>query len=214
MGLKELFSRKNAEDDDAIAAQADQTTAESIGADRGIPSINTKRRTSAGTRAMQLLILLIGLGILATSVKVIVGKMGTRAEEAPRVEKKKDEQEKISNRAPLSLAEGEAAAGGTSAPALPASSPAVPLVQATTGSEQAAGPVGVRPNAAGNGRGGPGDGKAVPEDPEERRLKTGLKYGQDGVQELRQAAGGGDSLLGGSGAGLPSGGNNGLGPLL
>lgn len=213
MGLKQLFSRRQSADEAVVDAAADRSEDDSNDADRGIPSVNTRRRTSAGTRAMQLLLLLIGLGILVASLKVIIGKMGVGSAEAPPAEAKKIEPEKLTNHAPLSLADGEGqGSDGAAAPALPASSP-VAMVSAGANGEPAAGPIGVRTNATGKTAGGESPDKKAPVDPEERKLGKGTLYDQGGSLDVRQVAGGSDSLMGAGGA--PStGGNNGLGPML
>lgn len=213
MGLKQLFRRRQNADEAVVEVTAGQLEADSNDADRGIPSVNTRRRTTAGTRAMQLLLLLIGLGILVASLKVVIGKMGAGSAEAPVPEAKKIEPEKLGNHAPLSLADSESPGlEGSGAPALPASSPAA-LVSGGASGEPAAAPIGVRTNPAGKTAGADSTDKNAPLDPDARKLEKGKMYDQGGPLDVRQVAGGVDSLMGSAG-GSSSGGNNGLGPML
>ncbi len=231
MALKDLLGRKKNADSEASTEQVDASLTQGPEADRGIPSVNAKRRTSAGTRAMQVLILLVGLGILVTSLKVIIGKFSQKTDEQqPAVQTKKDEPQKIENHAPLKLDVDDMAPGGSTSaatPALPASGPTVPGVQAAGsapqgGAVQAAPnqsrdqgqPIAVRSTGPGAQTQRGGDKSATPLDPDERRMSKGMKYGGSGELGLRAADGAGDSLLGGANGAQTGSGNNGLGPLL
>ncbi|ODV41518.1 hypothetical protein AWV79_35725 [Cupriavidus sp. UYMMa02A] len=182
---------------------------------------------------MQVLILLIGLGILVTSLKVLISKFSQKTDEQqPVVQTKKDEPKKIENRAPLKLAVDGTEAGETTGaaagagPALPAGNPTVPGVQGAgsapqgggvqaSSSQQAAQPIAVRSTSSGAQQQAGNDKSAATDTPETRRMSKGMKYGGSGeTLALRAMDSTGDSLLGGTNGAQNGSGNNGLGPLL
>lgn len=211
-GLGDFLMRKKVPAENGTAPAPDQQDS-SVESDRGIPSVNMKKRTPIMVRSMQILILLLGLGLAAVSIKAIVSKVGgSKAAEAPAADKKK-EAETITNHAPLDLSQTPALPDGDT-PALPASSPAVPAIQGAapgaSGQQAQAIPVNSTSQHArnGNDRGAQGGASS----PEARRLKKGMAYQAGDRDAGQQGAGGAESLLG-----LPGGGQGtgaGLGPLL
>jgi type IV secretion system protein VirB10 len=125
-----------------------------IDGDRGIPSVNSKRRTSLLARVFYAVLVLFGVALIAVSVWTLYKKYGAPVEEKSATLKASNQ---IKNSQPLNFG---------SAQALPANEP-VPLIKRQPEPAQSAAQV-RRPNAQPQ--------RPAPVEPEERRLSKGMKF--------------------------------------
>jgi type IV secretion system protein VirB10 len=128
---------------------------ERIGGDRGIPSVNTKRRTSLLARILQVVLVLFGLALIAVSVRTLYKKYSAPAHAAGQAPK---ETNQIKNSQPLDFAKAQP---------LPAPQPAA-LMKAPTAPAPPATPVPVA-------KGPPQQPPVIT--PAARKLNAGMKFG-------------------------------------
>ncbi|KND60965.1 Inner membrane protein of type IV secretion of T-DNA complex, TonB-like, VirB10 [Candidatus Burkholderia verschuerenii] len=195
MSIFDRFKRDQAEPD-AAANQLGGEPAHVEG-DRGIPSVNTKRRSSLLTRLFAGVLFLFALALLAVSGWTLYKKYLAPAESpAQATPKKRDE---LGNGSPLDLSKAK--------PSLPASQPAG-FAQAASAPAAASQPAQATQPVRVQGQ------QKAPLTPAERKREKGMMYGSgESAQPVQPPPGGGaggGALLGGNGNSQ----QNGLGSML
>lgn len=193
MSIFDRFKRNQAEPE-----AADQLGGEpgNVQGDRGIPSVNTKRRSSLLTRLFAGVLFLFALALLGVSVWTLYKKYFAPADVSTQTTAKK--RDELGNSAPLDFAKAK--------PSLPASQPAG-FAQAASAPAAASQPAPAAQPVRVQGQ------QKVPLTPAQRKREGGMLYGGGGSAEAVQPPPGG-----GAGGAGPLGGNgsqqNGLGSML
>ena len=164
---------------------------ERVDGDRGIPSVNTKRRTSLLARILQAVLILFGLALITVSVWTLYKKYGAPADSGGVIVPKEPNQ--IKNTQPIDFGKAQP---------LPASEPAGVMKQPAAATQPA------QPVQVANGQ------RLQPITPAQRKLNAGMKFG-DGSGSDDIATSAGQSTSGGNGSLLGGGqSNNGLSQML
>ncbi|MDN7664555.1 type IV secretion system protein VirB10 [Burkholderia cenocepacia] len=193
MSIFDRFKRNQADAGGAVEQSGIEPV--QVEGDRGIPSVNTKRRSSLMTRLLAGVLFLFALALLAVSVWTLYKKYFAPAESPTQATgKKRDE---LGNSAPLDFSKAK--------PPLPASQPASVTAQPASAPAAASQPAAQPVRVQGQ--------QKVPLTPAQRRMERGMLYGSgESAQAVQPPAGGG------AGGGPLGGGNggqqNGLGSML